>query len=360
LTFPKSAPLAASVGYCITSPNTRYDISLRADYPSDFTDIYTISTSMGASYFNTAEHGYFFMGIDCPSSYCTECNLTNTSGYIYTPDYSSIAWQQNISVAIGTKYQFSGWVEDRDSEESSFPGALVSIVINSDTLFSDIINFANGYGGWKQVTFCWIANDTTANIQIIGQGAANYVGYDYSIDNFSFASVGTGPKVSLTFQSSDTICNTSAVIHLFPSPTGGTLSGKGVWGNLFYPDSGISGAWNYFTYTIDSGDCSSSITDSVYINLCEGVAVIYKSSPEITCFPNPSRGKTVISYTGLNNENSELLLTDISGRIFQTNEIKGSSGQVNADDSYLANGLYFYQIISNNRLIWTGKFIIAK
>ena len=189
LTFSDNPPLPASIGYCISSPNMRNEVCNFGN-GEDYTDVYVISNSMYSSQFqNSAEHGSYFMGVDCPSSTCFPCRLAYTPGYIWTPGYRAIAWQQNVSVSNGNQYQFSCWLEDLDNEYYHYlPGATVYIVINADTIFSNVISNGNGYGSWKQVEFCWAANSSTAKIQIIGEGAYSFYGYDFGLDNISFIS----------------------------------------------------------------------------------------------------------------------------------------------------------------------------
>ncbi len=324
-TYPNAPPLPAAIGYCIKSPN------IRSDFRSlgDSTDTYLISNYMsGSDMQNTAEHGSYFMGVDCPSALCSECSLHNTAGYIWTPNYTATSWEENIPIENGVKYIFSCWLEDLDNYTyRSFPGANVFIVINSDTLFSDVISYPNNYGSWQQVTFCWNANSSVANIQIIGQGAANSQGYDFGLDNISFTSTNS---FTITTKITSISCNEDSTGSAMVVASGGSSPYTYYWSTSPAQTTQQATGLSAGTYTVivsDSTSCQSEIsvtispladslksTWSTCCN-CKGAAWVYPyagNSPYTFLWSN---GATTDTAIGLSSGTYTVAITDSAGCI---------------------------------------------
>ena len=81
-------------------------------------------------------------------------------------------------------------------------------------------------------------------------------------------------------------------------------------------------------------------------------------SVNFNLFPNPSNGMMSLIYNGT--QKGELEITDLTGRVLNSYEIKGSKGQMALNETVLSNGIYFYQVIDSGDLISSGKFIISK
>ncbi len=104
-----------------------------------------------------------------------------------------------------------------------------------------------------------------------------------------------------------------------------------------YEDGNESNAF-HFTYKYDAN----------YV----GVSNI--SNNNIFVYPNPVKEKFTVKLNSLNN--SEIVLTNILGRVVLTQKLQENKNTV--DVSKLSNGVYFYSIINNNKIIETKKLII--
>jgi len=77
-------------------------------------------------------------------------------------------------------------------------------------------------------------------------------------------------------------------------------------------------------------------------------------------YPNPNNGSFTFSYQGLENVKNELRLIDMLGNIVGVFSINGSQGQLNMNERSLDNGVYFYQLVANDRILSEGKIMILK
>jgi hypothetical protein len=82
-----------------------------------------------------------------------------------------------------------------------------------------------------------------------------------------------------------------------------------------------------------------------------------KSVNSLTVFPNPCSNEIFV-VTGKGNNTSEILITNIEGKILmQQHILSDDRGLVKADISGLAKGLYFCMISSEGQPITRTKFI---
>ncbi len=128
-------------------------------------------------------------------------------------------------------------------------------------------------------------------------------------------------------------------IDLVAYPSGGTFSGTGVSGNIFNSQGLTQGQYviNYI-YT-DQNQCSAS--DIAYINVLDCTNSYFNDKLSIS-FNNPVNKNLIINNL---NENSEIIISDISGKIlFKT--ISKSSQEI-LDLTNLNNGLYSLKINQN-------------
>ena len=88
-----------------------------------------------------------------------------------------------------------------------------------------------------------------------------------------------------------------------------------------------------------------------------GVAASQEKNSYCSIFPNPIRDFAAISFKNQKNENYTLKIFNGQGQLVKTicNII---SNQVILDRKNLANGLYYFQLLSSNQSIYSGRFII--
>lgn len=151
-----------------------------------------------------------------------------------------------------------------------------------------------------------------------------------------------GPiSVTLSLTIGDTICQNGGVLTLGGgSPAGGSWGGPGVSGNQIDPAQVTAGLTliNYF-YT-DSNNCSGMATDSVYIEVCNGISTI-SSKNGITIYPNPASGMVTIR-SELPVEGTDITITDATGRLVR--RVSRTSQSTRVDMSSLDAGVYFIRI----------------
>lgn len=77
------------------------------------------------------------------------------------------------------------------------------------------------------------------------------------------------------------------------------------------------------------------------------------STGDFMIYPNPSSDIVTISYNAVENASGKLNVIDLNGRLIQSVEIGLYQGVVEypLDLSYLANGIYFVQLISNQETV---------
>ena len=76
-------------------------------------------------------------------------------------------------------------------------------------------------------------------------------------------------------------------------------------------------------------------------------------SVDLKLYPNPSRSELFIE--GLSEENSQVIVYDLSGRQVMDIQLARSSGSF--DISHLDQGIYLAQIVQNDQVLGTRKFI---
>jgi hypothetical protein len=127
------------------------------------------------------------------------------------------------------------------------------------------------------------------------------------------------------------------------SPAGGIYSGPGISaGNIFSPGTLTDGFYGYtYTYT-DSSGCSASVTDSVFVGVCEGVEE-YGAGVEFSIYPNPFTSSVTVSTA----EAAEMEIADVLGQVVYAAQIGKGSTQLSLEQ-YPA-GIYFVRIGSGER-----------
>jgi hypothetical protein len=160
------------------------------------------------------------------------------------------------------------------------------------------------------------------------------------------------------------------------------------WGDASADDYTANPSHTYASagfYTIcltihDSIGCGAMYCDSfyllrtantmIYVNVVGGnnnftTGINANASGNIcSIYPNPNDGNFVMTYhlsnSQLSIENCQLKITDIAGRIINTYSISGSNGSLNINASGLCQGIYFWEMISENNILDKGKMVILK
>jgi len=113
----------------------------------------------------------------------------------------------------------------------------------------------------------------------------------------------------------------------------------------------------YYVTVTNTLGCSS--TDSIHIDVPVGIAGISKTHG-LKIYPNPSKGTMQLEYFIPEEEQGEFLIFDVTGKKVFKNMLKGGYNQIILSTVDLVNGMYFYQLISNNKVFAQNKLIINK
>lgn len=132
---------------------------------------------------------------------------------------------------------------------------------------------------------------------------------------------------------------------------------------------------NNMTYYYDpsnpvaAGDMSTIIYASMDNSKCELITsrMMQSSNPEIVegqlnfkLYPNPNNGSMKFDYQLSDDQNGTIVICDVSGRKISQYLLEHSKTTIGIDDDSLQNGLYFYEVIVNDKVVSTNKIIIIK
>lgn len=95
-----------------------------------------------------------------------------------------------------------------------------------------------------------------------------------------------------------------------------------------------------------------------WISSAPGAAVtaLVKGNENIKVYPNPSHDVFTIEYGNIKS-NTELNVTDISGRLIYTSKLSTGSGKIEINAAGWMPGVYFYKVYGNESVLGTGKII---
>ncbi len=80
----------------------------------------------------------------------------------------------------------------------------------------------------------------------------------------------------------------------------------------------------------------------------------------ISVYPNPANYAITFNYSGITELPATLKLIDALGNVVSTTTLTNSYGQAIMDVTSLRSGTYLYRIYGANKVLNTGKFVIAK
>ena len=82
------------------------------------------------------------------------------------------------------------------------------------------------------------------------------------------------------------------------------------------------------------------------------------NSQTATLYPNPNNGSMNIDYNI--KEDARLEIMDITGKLVVTYNLPATGTTLQIKNNYLQNGMYLYRVISNDKLIKLGKFVVMQ
>lgn len=83
------------------------------------------------------------------------------------------------------------------------------------------------------------------------------------------------------------------------------------------------------------------------------------NSSSVNVYPNPANARLMVSFEAFRNENVEVAVMDIQGRVVMTESHNANSGrnEIELNTEALSNGAYFYNITVGGQTI-NGKFVV--
>lgn len=110
---------------------------------------------------------------------------------------------------------------------------------------------------------------------------------------------------------------------------------------------------------VNHQDAAGYYIDDVAVYLDTTIGVNHKEGHSFSLYPNPSNGMVYIDYSNLASE-AMLSIYDTQGRQIVERSLMGNTGKLMINENVFNNGIYFYQIISDNKIVKSGKMVINR
>jgi hypothetical protein len=114
------------------------------------------------------------------------------------------------------------------------------------------------------------------------------------------------------------------------------------------------------TYTIEliaqCGTQSDTATSTVVIVNNIGIDEINNEKIEMVVYPNPASGEITFNFKKMPAQNSQLVITDITGKTVYTKKVQNGSERINTNN--WESGTYVGSLLLNGKTISQSKFVI--
>ena len=116
-------------------------------------------------------------------------------------------------------------------------------------------------------------------------------------------------------------------------------------------------AYEYKAFaTTTSGTVEGSVESFTTNEAPSGLADAESGTVKAMIYPNPAKDKATLSLTGLT-ANAKIIISDLQGRIIQTEDLQAGSETYELNTSSFASGVYYIRVISGNN-VNTQKLIV--
>ena len=214
-------------------------------------------------------------------------------------------------------------------------------------------------GGTPGYTYLWSSGETTNVVTTLCAGS-----YTVTVTD----AVGTTATVIVNITEptlvvlapifSVTICNGQSTT-LTANANGGNGGYTYTWNGTFVGQNYTVSPTSTTTYTVTASDvngCAAApISVTVTVTICTGIQSQSSEIAVINIFPNPFTTQTTIDLNA-DYRNATIKIIDVLGK--ELKSINFSGKQVILEREELKAGMYFIQIISENKTIATNKIII--
>lgn len=237
------------------------------------------------------------------------------------------------------------------------PISSVTICIGESTTLT-----ANASGGTGGYTYTWDGTFVGQNYTVSPTGTTVYTVFATDANGCSAAPVNVTVTVSpplSAFPSGDvTICtgNSTNISAVAAGGNGGPYTYT--WDGTFVGQNYTVSPTITTTYTVTVNDgCSPVVATTVTVTVdpCSGIQSFTTENSIVNVFPNPFTLQTTIDLNA-DYKNATLKIIDVLGKEIWNKNFSGK--QFILERTKLKNGIYFIQIVSEDKTISTNKIII--
>jgi hypothetical protein len=264
--------------------------------------------------------------------------------------FDAIQWSdgsqsESLTISAPGDYWASAVLSGCDVHSDTLTVSESSLIIYTEP--SDTVSFCGtsvieltAYGG---DSYMWNTGELSNTLQVTSEGIYYVVGFDSDcsgVSNSVYVIEESNIDINV-FTEENVLCLNSAPAQLLATPEGGTWSGIGVEGNLFYPSLSGVGAF-VITYSYeDSNGCQASANIFLAVNDCVNVEEI--TSNLYSIYPNPTSG--IVTVLAKNLSEVALQIYSSDGRLVKSIDYGGVTSLL--DLTPLSNGIYFVNIQDN-------------
>lgn len=112
------------------------------------------------------------------------------------------------------------------------------------------------------------------------------------------------------------------------------------------------------TYIEFPENCNEEPTRS-HATIASSVASV-KQEKAFRLYPNPNNGNMTLDYALAENEKGKMIICDVTGKIISEYILNNASNKLVVSNDQLNNGVYFYHVILNNRIVKSDKIVVIK
>ncbi|MGQ0829474.1 MAG: T9SS type A sorting domain-containing protein [Bacteroidota bacterium] len=86
----------------------------------------------------------------------------------------------------------------------------------------------------------------------------------------------------------------------------------------------------------------------------------FSNNAAFNLYPNPNNGTMHLNYTLRNEQKGVFEIYDLLGKKQVEYQLQQNTSSVTISEAMLNNGIYFYKILVNDKLVATDKLVIVK
>ena len=113
----------------------------------------------------------------------------------------------------------------------------------------------------------------------------------------------------------------------------------------------------YYVMYTDSNGCTST-SDTICFSFA-GINEIHNNHG-INIYPDPNQGSFTLTYSHLSTSYSQFIIKDVLGRTVYTHNIFNIDGKETISVSDLSSGIYYWEMMSKQGIVGTGKIVLIK